>query len=168
MSINSVSLSGNIGREPEVKQTQGGSTILSFSLAVGDRKRNPQTGEWGDVTHWVNVVVFGKRAESLSRILRKGMHVMVDGKLSYSQWEAKDGSKRSKLEVIANDVDLPPRQKADQSQQSGYQGGYSQQPNNYANQQQHASQNGYQQPAGGNYGGVEMPDVYDSDMPFGG
>ena len=163
--MNVVVISGNLTKDPQLKQTQGGTSILNFSVAVNDRKKNAKTGEWEDVAHFVDCVMFGKRAESLSRILHKGSRVYVDGKLSYNSWEAKDGSRRSKLEVIANDVELPPRSKG---QHDGSQGDYGHQPNNYTQQQQYAPQNGSQQPTGGNYGYQQRPemDVYSSDIPF--
>ena len=119
MSINRVTISGNLTRDPELRSTQSGMQILNFGVAVNDRRKNNQTGEWEDYPNFVDVVVFGQRADSLSRIMHKGMKVMVDGKLRYSSWE-KDGQKRSKLEVVADDVDLPPKG-------SGQQGGYQQQ-----------------------------------------
>lgn len=108
MSINSVCLSGNLGRDPELRATAAGGNLLTFSVAVNDRVKDSSTGEWKDYTNWVDVVVFGNRAESLSRILTKGMKVTINGKLRYSSWE-KDGQTRSKIEVIANDVDIMQR-----------------------------------------------------------
>ena len=106
MSINRCIISGNIGRDPELRSTAGGSQILSFSLAVNDRKKNQQNGEWEDYTNWVDCVVFGARAEPISRFLSKGTKVAVEGKLRYSSWEAKDGGKRSKLEVVVDEVEF--------------------------------------------------------------
>ena len=106
MSINRVSISGNLTRDPELRSTAGGTQILSFGVAVNDRRRNQQTGEWEDVPNFVDCIVFGNRATALADMLRKGSKVAVEGKLRYSSWEAKDGSKRSKLEVVADEVDL--------------------------------------------------------------
>jgi single-strand DNA-binding protein len=108
MSINSVCLSGNLGRDPELRTTAAGGNLLTFSIAVNDRVKDSSTGEWKDYTNWVDVVVFGNRAESLSRILTKGMKVTINGKIRYSSWE-KDGQTKSKIEVIANDVDIMQR-----------------------------------------------------------
>ena len=165
--MNSVNISGRLGKDAELRNTQGGSSILSLAVAVSDRKRNGQTGQWEDITHWIDVIVFGKRAEALSKILKKGSYVIVNGRLSQSKWEDKQGNKRSKIEVIANDVDLPPRPK---DQHDGYHGGYGQQPNNYPQQQQYGPQNAPQQPTGGNYGyqqqGYQEPDLFDENLPF--
>ena len=164
MSVNSVTLSGNIGRDPEIRATQNGTSVLSFSLAVNERIKKGD--DWSDYTNWVDIVVFGRRADSLSKILSKGTKIAVSGKLRYNAWE-RDGKKRSKLEVIADDVDIMQRKDNSQSQQNGSQGGYNQQPNKYTNQGQYGPQNGPQQPTGG-YQQQPTVDVYDFDMPFGG
>lgn len=122
MSINRVIISGNIGRDPELRSTASGSQILSFGLAVNDRRKSQQTGEWEDSTNWVDCVVFGARAEPLGRFLSKGAKVAVDGKLRYSSWEAKDGGKRSKLEVVVDEVEFlsSRNQQAPQPQQQSF------------------------------------------------
>lgn len=104
MSINKVVITGNLGREPELRATASGKEVLTFSVAVNDRVPDGNGG-WKDKANWVCVVVFGKRAASLASILAKGMKVAIDGKLSYSQWE-ENGRTRSKLEVVANDIDI--------------------------------------------------------------
>lgn len=107
MSLNSVNLVGNIGRDPELRTTGSGTNILSFSLAVNDRTRDAN-GEWTEYTNWIDIIVFGERGKALSRHLAKGMRIAVNGRLHYSSWE-KDGQKRSKIEVIANDIDFMQR-----------------------------------------------------------
>lgn len=106
MSINRVNISGNLTRDAELRQTSGGMSILSFSVAVNDRRKNQQSGEWEDVPNYVDCTLFGNRADSLSRYLRKGTKVAIDGKLRWSQWETKDGSKRSKLEVVVDSLEF--------------------------------------------------------------
>lgn len=117
MAINRVCISGNLTRDPELRQTAGGSQVLGVGVAVNDRRKNQQTGQWEDVPNFVDCVVFGNRAEALSAILHKGDKVAIDGRLRYSSWEAKDGTRRSKLEVIAEEVELMqrPRQAAQQA-----------------------------------------------------
>lgn len=110
MSINRVFISGNLTRDAELRQTSGGMQVLRFGVAVNDRAKNQQTGQWEDRPNFVDCVAFGARAEGLARVLRKGMRVAVDGQLRYSSWQAQDGSRRSKLEVVANGVELQPRQ----------------------------------------------------------
>lgn len=105
MSINKCQLSGNISRDPEIRQTASGMPVLTFGLAVNERQKNSRTGEWEDYTNWIDCTMFGKRAESVHKWLEKGKKVFVDGKLRYSQWE-RDGQKRSKIEVIVEDIDF--------------------------------------------------------------
>lgn len=108
MSINRVNISGNLTRDPELRQTQGGMAILSLGVAVNDRRKNQQTGEWEDVPNFVDCVVFGTRAEKLAQFLAKGTKVAIEGKLRWSQWE-KDGAKRSKLEVVVDEIEFMSR-----------------------------------------------------------
>ncbi len=107
MSINKVLISGNLTRDPELRSTAGGVNILSFGVAVNDRRRNAN-GEWDDYPNYIDCTIFGVRAESLSRILTKGMKVAIEGKLRWSQWE-RDGQKRSKIEVIVDELELMSR-----------------------------------------------------------
>lgn len=107
MSINRVNISGNLTRDPELRATQGGMQVLGFGVAVNDRRRNQQTGEWEDYPNFVDCTMFGNRAESMGRILHKGMKVAVEGKLRYSAWEDKNGGgRRSKIEVIVDEIEL--------------------------------------------------------------
>lgn len=176
MSINKCFISGNLTRDPQMRATQSGTQILSFGVAVNDRRRNPQSGEWEDVPNFIDCVVFGKRADALQRFLTKGMKVAIEGKLRWSQWE-KDGQKRSKIEVIVDEVEfLAGQQKAEFSPQTNGSTNYpsngqtplysgSQQPSGYPPQ-------GYQQPYQPQQGYYPQPqaptaDVYaDSDIPF--
>lgn len=105
MSINRVMISGNLTRDPELRATAGGTSVLKLGMAVNDRRKNQQSGEWEDYANFVDVTVFGARGEALSRILTKGTKVAIEGKLRWSSWE-KDGEKRSKLEVIADEVEI--------------------------------------------------------------
>lgn len=116
MAINRVCISGNLTRDPELRQTAGGSQVLGVGVAVNDRRKNQRTGQWEDVPNFVDCVVFGNRAEALAAILHKGDKVAVDGRLRYSSWEGRDGTRRSKLEVVAEEVELMqrPRQAAQQ------------------------------------------------------
>ena len=106
MSINRVNISGNLTRDPELRSTAGGTDILSFGVAVNDRRRNQRTGEWEDVPNFIDCIVFGQRAEALSRFISKGAKVSIDGKLHYSSWETKNGQRRSKLEVVVEEMEF--------------------------------------------------------------
>lgn len=123
MSVNSVSITGNLTRDPELRATQGGAQVLSVGVAVNDRVRNRQTEEWEDRPSFVDVVVFGKRAEALSRILAKGAKVAVHGRLRQDRWQDDQGNNRSRLEVVADEVDLMQRRADGMAAQGGGQGG---------------------------------------------
>jgi single-strand DNA-binding protein len=114
MSINRVVITGNLTRDPELRSTGSGMAVLKMGVAVNDRRKNPQSGEWEDAPNFIDVVVFGTRGESLSRFLSKGSKVAIEGKLRWSSWEDKDsGAKRSKVEVVADDIEfMSPRGEA--------------------------------------------------------
>ena len=158
--INRVNISGNLTRDPELRGAASGTQVLSFGVAVNDRRRNQQSGEWEDVPNFVDCVVFGARAEPLSRFLSKGAKVAIEGKLRYSTWESKDGGKRSKLEVVVDEVEFL----SSRGQQGGQQYGQPQ-----AGGQSAPS---YSAPAPApqySPGPVQNPpsaDVYDEDIPF--
>ena len=105
MSINRVNISGNLTRDPELRATASGTPVLSFGVAVNDRRRNQQTGEWEDYPNFIDCTMFGARAESVSRFLSKGSKVAIEGKLRWSQWE-REGQKRSKIEVTVDEIEF--------------------------------------------------------------
>lgn len=122
MSINRVIISGNLTRDPELRSTASGLPVLGFGVAVNDRRRNQTTGEWEDYPNFIDCTMFGARAESLSRYLTKGTKVAIEGKLRWSQWE-RDGQKRSKIEVIVDELEFMSSRGDSQSSQSS-DGGY--------------------------------------------
>ena len=142
MSINKVMIAGNLTRSPELRSTQGGTAVLTVGVAVNDRRKNPQTGEWEDYPNYVDCALFGKRAETVSRFIDKGSKVAIEGSLRYSSWE-KDGHKRSKIEVIVDEIEFMSKrdpQPKNQPQQ--------QQANNYTSQYQSGANSAPQQPTG--------------------
>lgn len=110
MSINKVIITGNLTREPEVRALPSGTAVLNFGMAVNDRRKNNQTGEWEDYPNFIDCVMFGARAQSVSRFMAKGGKVAVEGRLHFSQWE-RDGQKRSKLEVVVDEIELMQQRK---------------------------------------------------------
>ena len=179
MSINRVNISGNLTRDPELRVTGSGTQILSFGVAVNDRRRNPQSGEWEDYPNYVDCVVFGARAEPLSRFLSKGAKVALEGKLRYSSWESKDGGRRSKLEVVVDEVEFLSsrnqqgggafQQDAGAFQQTG--GAAFHQAPAYsapvaAAPMAAAPQGGFAAPAPAPVQAPPSADVYDEDIPF--
>lgn len=103
--INIAVVSGNLTRDAELRATAGGTQVLGFSLAVNDRRKNPHTGEWEDCPNYIDCVMFGGLAQSLAARMRKGVKACVSGKLRWSSWE-RDGQRRSKVEVVAEGVEL--------------------------------------------------------------
>lgn len=110
MAVNSCVLVGNLVRSPEVRSTNSGTVVMNFDIAVNDREKNMQTGEWEDVPSFFSCTMFGNRAEAVSRFLSKGSKVAVRGHLKQRRWEAKDGTKRSKVEVLVEDLEFMSRQ----------------------------------------------------------
>lgn len=104
MSVNRYVASGNLTRDPEEGMTKSGSFVLELGLAVNERRKNQQ-GEWEDYANYIDCVMYGSRAEAVSRYLHKGDKVTVDGKLRQDRWE-KDGQKRSKIRVVVDDIDF--------------------------------------------------------------
>lgn len=117
MSINRVNISGNLTRDPELRATSGGTQVLSFGVAVNDRRKNPKTGEWEDYPNFVDCILFGARAEAVDKYLSKGSKVAIEGKLRYSTWEH-NGQRRSKLEVIVDEIEFMSRPKQGGAQQA--------------------------------------------------
>lgn len=122
-SINKVFISGNVTRDPELRSTAAGMPVLGFGVAVNDRMKNNKTGEWEDRPNFLDCTMFGARAESLSRFMSKGQKVCVEGKLRWSQWE-RDGQKRAKVEIIAEEVVLMSRSNDSQGAAPAVQANY--------------------------------------------
>ena len=106
MSINHVTVSGNLTRDPEVRTTWSGKPVMSLGIAVNDRRRNPETGEWEEFPNFFNCTMFGTRGEQLGELLAKGDKVVIEGSLRYSKWETKDGERRSNVEIIIEEVEF--------------------------------------------------------------
>ena len=102
-SINRVVLVGNLTRDPELRQMPNGNSVCSLGVAVNDRIKDKTTGEWTDYANFFDVDVFGAQGENCSRFLTKGRQVAIEGKLRWRSWE-KDGQKRSKVSVVADNV----------------------------------------------------------------
>jgi single-strand DNA-binding protein len=101
-SFNQVILMGNLTRDPELRQTPNGQNVCSFSLAL-NRSFKGGDGEWKEATDFIDIVAWGPLGERVAQYLTKGRPCLVNGRLQSSSWE-KDGQKRSKVEVVAQDV----------------------------------------------------------------
>lgn len=101
-SFNQVILMGNLTRDPELRQTPNGQSVCSFSLAL-NRSYKGSDGNWTEATDYIDVVAWGPLGERVSQYLTKGRPCLVNGRLQSRSWE-QDGQKRSKVEVVAQDV----------------------------------------------------------------
>lgn len=101
-SFNQVILMGNLTRDPELRQTPNGQSVCSFSLAL-NRSYKAASGEWTEATDYIDVVAWGPLGERVAQYLSKGRPCLVNGRLQSRSWE-QDGQKRSKVEVVAQDV----------------------------------------------------------------
>ena len=100
-SVNKVILVGNLGRDPEVRFTAGGTAVANFTMATTDRWNDPSSGERKERTEWHRVVVWGKQAEIAGEYLRKGRQVYIEGSLQTREWTDREGNKRYTTEVRA-------------------------------------------------------------------
>jgi len=103
--LNKVLLIGNLGQNPELRVTQGGQSVLTLRVATNERFKN-RDGEWQDRAEWHSVVIWGKRAEGLAKVVSKGTQVYVEGRLQTRSYDDKQGQKRYVTEVVARDVIL--------------------------------------------------------------
>ncbi|MDA3832544.1 MAG: single-stranded DNA-binding protein [Spirochaetales bacterium] len=162
--INMVVLVGRLTRDAELRYTNSGTAVCRFSLAVNRRKRSGDS--WEDEAGFFNIVLWGKQGEALNTYLEKGKQIAVHGELRQNRWE-QDGQKRSRIEVVANNVQLLGKPSEGGRQGSGLHGGG--QRNNSQPQRSprsdevdsSASSNGSNDSAG--YVG---PEQFDDDIPF--
>ena len=111
MNLNKVFIIGNLTRDPELKTLPSGSSVANFGIATNRVWRNQQ-GEKQEEVQFHNIVVFGKQADTVSQYLKKGGSVLVEGRLQTRNWEAQDGTKRTKTEIVAERVQFGPRKQA--------------------------------------------------------
>src|SRR6476469_2527192 len=121
-SFNQVTLMGNLTRDPELRTTPNGASVCSFSLALNRSYKNAD-GNWVEATDFIDIVAWGPLGERVAQYLTKGRPALVSGRLQSRSWE-QDGAKRSKVEVVANDVTfLDSRGGGEGNDGGGYQGG---------------------------------------------
>ena len=142
MTVNKVILVGNLGQDPDVRKTAGGSAVCNLRIATSERRKD-RDGNFSEHTEWHSVVVFGKQAETVARYLQKGRQVYIEGKLQTRKWQDKNGNDRYSTEIVA-DMYGGVRFLGSKSQSSG---GYSSQSSGYS-------------------GKSYNPDVPDEEMPF--
>lgn len=107
--VNSVCVSGRLTKDAELKATKSGASILNCGIAVNESRKNAQ-GEWSDYANFFDFVMFGPRVNALSKYLQKGKKVTLSGRLHQDTWEDAQGNNRSKVVIMVNDIELPPRE----------------------------------------------------------
>lgn len=152
-SVNKVFLLGNVGKDPEIRSTAGGTMVANFSLATSDRFQDAQ-GNWQDRTEWHNLVAFKRTAEIVRDYVKKGSKLFIEGKIQTRSWDDKDTkAKRYRTEIIVNDLSLL-------SGRDDSQGGYSR-----SSSSSNAANEDQRQPAGADdY--AQSAEISDDDIPF--
>lgn len=104
--VNKVFLLGNVGKDPEVRSTAGGTMVASFSLATADRQKDAQ-GNWTDKSEWHNLVAFSRTAEIVRDYVKKGTQLYIEGKIQTRSWDDKEsGQKKYRTEILVNELTL--------------------------------------------------------------
>jgi single-strand DNA-binding protein len=153
-SVNKVILLGNVGKDPEIRSTAGGSMVANLTLATTDRTKDPQ-GNWQDRTEWHNLVAFQRTAEIIRDYVKKGAKLYVEGKIQTRSWDDKEsGQKRYRTEIIVNDISLLSGRSEEGG--GGQSSGFSQRSSNTASFDQ--------RPAGGDE--YAQTEITDDDIPF--
>jgi len=151
-SVNKVILLGNVGKDPEMRSTGGGTLVANFTLATSDRQKDTQ-GNWQDRTEWHNLVAFTRLAEIVRDYVKKGSKLYVEGKIQTRSWDDKEtGAKRYRTEIVVNDLSLL------SGRDEGGSGGYS--------KSSGSSSNYDQRPASGGDDYAQQAEISDDDIPF--
>ena len=104
-SLIKVMLIGNLGKDPEVRYTAGGTAVASFSLATSERMKN-KNGEWEEKTEWHNITLWARLAEIAGEYLSKGKTVYIEGRLQTRKWQDKDGKDRYTTEIVGEKMQM--------------------------------------------------------------
>lgn len=104
MADNTITITGNVTRDPELKYTNGGQALCQLGLACGHRYFSKADDDWKEEPGFYDVTIWGELAENVVESVAKGNRITVTGRLSYRQWETEDGQKRSKVDIVASDV----------------------------------------------------------------
>ena len=102
--INTVVVSGNLTRDPELRTLPSGTTVCSCRIAVTGRRKNGSTGEWEDDPNFFDVTVWGGQGENVARYLSKGSGMVVSGRLDWREWQTDSGDKRQAVQIVADNV----------------------------------------------------------------
>ncbi|MFW6341278.1 MAG: single-stranded DNA-binding protein [Wenzhouxiangella sp.] len=105
-SVNKVTIIGNLGADPEIRNTAGGAAVANLSVATSERWRDKQTGEQRENTEWHRIVLFGRVAEVAGEYLRKGSKVYIEGRLQTRKWTDRDGNDRWTTEIVGSEMKM--------------------------------------------------------------
>lgn len=103
LNINRVVLTGNLTRDPELRNLPSGMSVCSLRVASNTRRKD-SSGEWGDKANYFSITVWGGQGENCARYLSKGRPVAIDGRLEWREWQDKDGNKRESIDIVADSV----------------------------------------------------------------
>jgi single-strand DNA-binding protein len=169
--LNKVMLIGNLGADPEVRYTAGGSAVANIRLATAEAWRDRESGEQQERTEWHRVVFFGKLAEIVEQYVKKGSQLYVEGRIQTRKWQDKEGNERFSTEIVASDMQmLGGRGGSGGGGGGGYEGGsggggYERSGGGGGGSRSSGGGRGGDGPRGG--GSSEPPmDSFDDDIPF--
>ncbi len=104
MNVNAAVLVGRLTRDPHLAHLPSGTAVCEFSLAINDRVKNEASGEWEERPSFIDIKVYGRQAETCGEYLAKGKQAGVSGRIRQERWEGQDGKQKSKVVVVARDV----------------------------------------------------------------
>lgn len=157
-SVNKVILLGNVGKDPEIRSTPGGTMVANLTLATSDRQKDAQ-GNYQDRTEWHNLVAFTRTAEIIRDYVKKGSKLYIEGKIQTRSWDDKEsGQKRYRTEIIVNDLSLL------SGREEGGAGGYSKSSSSGSSASSSASFD--QRGSGGPDEYSQQAEISDDDIPF--
>ncbi|MCF2911872.1 single-stranded DNA-binding protein [Halomonas sp. Cn5-12] len=164
--INKVILIGNLGQDPEVRFTTGGTAVATLNIATSDSWLDRNSGQRQERTEWHRVILFKKTAETAQQYLRKGSKVYIEGRLQTRKWQDQSGQDRYTTEIVANDMQM--LDSGGQHQQTPQQGGYQQPPQNQQRIAHQQSPNNLRYDAKRPYGAPDQTQYgyFDDEIPF--
>ncbi len=156
-SVNKVILLGNVGKDPEIRSTGGGTMVATFGLATSERAKDAQ-GNWQDKTEWHNIVAYGRVAEIIRDYVKKGHKIFIEGRLNTRNWDDKEhaGRKVYRTEIIVNDLSLLTGR-----DDAGSSGGYTR-----SSGPSTSTASFDQRPAAGHEDFAQSTEISDEDIPF--
>jgi len=156
--LNQANFIGRLGKDPEIRYTQSGQAAASFSIAVGSKWKDKNTGQQKENTEWVNLVAFGKLAEIMGEYLRKGSQIFVTAKFRTRKWQDQSGADRYTSEFVVENMQMLDSRQDNQHQGNQGNNNYQGQQNNHAQGSNQGQQNNHAQ--GNNQGQAQGNNSY--------